>query len=93
MRWQDERSRTLSGQRASAVDILVQLVLNSKSTCPTVWSFTTNGDDSVYDKVTVHVDHEILDHLDVASIVDCAATFPLDPDVGEGEKPVTTSTP
>ena len=50
---------------------------------PTLWSFTTFGDDSMHDQVTGHVGYEILGHLDVASIVDCAATFLLDPDTGE----------
>ena len=48
----------------------------------------------MHDQVTGHVGYEILGHLDVASIVDCAATFLLDPDTGEEEKLVcTTSTP
>ena len=70
-------------QSSVATEISFQLVLNPKSTGPAVWYFTTFGDDSMHDHVTGHVGDEILGHLDVASIVDCAATFLLDPDTGE----------
>ena len=81
-------------QSSVATEISLQLVFNPKSTGPTVWSFTTFGDDSMHDQVTGHVRCEILGHRDVASIVDCAATFLLDPDTGEEEKLVCTkSTP
>ena len=63
--------QTILIQSGVATDILVQLVFNWKSTGPTVSSFTTYGNDSMYDKVTSHVGHVILGHLDVRLSMCC----------------------
>ena len=71
------RSSWPTGRRCVATDVLVQLVF-SKSMGP-VGSFSTYGNDSMCNRVTGHVGHVILCHLDVASIIDGAATFLLNP--------------